>query len=312
MKKAIVTGGTGFLGRNLIRRLCEENYQIYAVVRPSSPNLSLLPVHENVICIPCALEELPGRQAQFPRDCDAFYHFAWGGVNREEIDNASVHQSNMETSLAAVRFAIETGCQCFVDAGSRSEYGAHQGPFREDLECHPLVAYGRTKLAFSKKAAEICRGTGTRFIHARMFSVYGADDHPWSLIYTAVTRMLRNEPISLSSCKQLWNFMDVRDTSDLLLTLSEKKRMIPEDDNGIFNVATSDIRPLRDFVEEIKRITNSSSDLQFGTFNQGADSGMSILPDMTKVERVFGWKPQVTFEEGIRHMICMLEGDNHA
>lgn len=312
MKNVIVTGGTGFLGRNLIRRLCADGYRVYAVVRPQSRNLSLLPRHERVTPVFCALGDLPNNAGQFPESCAAFYHFAWGGVNREEIDSEAVHSQNLDASLAAVRLAVDTGCECFVDAGSRSEYGVLDGAFREDVECRPKVAYGRNKLAFSRRAAELCRGSATRFVHARIFSVYGADDHPWSLIYTAVTRMLKDEPMALSSCTQLWNFMDVRDAADLLLTFSEKKQLIGADDNGIFNVATRDIRPLREFVEAIRRLTNSRSRLDFGAFQQGSDSALSILPDMTKVETTFGWKPKIPFDDGIRHMIRQLKEDDHA
>ncbi|MDO4866003.1 MAG: NAD(P)-dependent oxidoreductase [Clostridia bacterium] len=312
MKNVIVTGGTGFLGRNLIRRLCADNYHIYAVVRPESVNTDLLPKHENVTPVRCSLADLPARADLFPADCDCFFHFAWGGVNREQINSEEIHSRSREDSLAAVQFALDHGVKCFIDAGSRSEYGAEKQMFREDLECHPLVAYGRNKLKFYQQAHAMCKGSGMRFIHARIFSVYGVDDHPWSLIYTAVSKMMRNQEMELSHCTQMWNFMDVRDTSDLFMTFFEKRDMIPGNDNGIFNVATDDTRPLREFVEEIHRITNSTSELKFGAFRQGADSAMSILPDMTKVEKTFGWKARISFSEGIRHLVEQMGEENHA
>ena len=182
--------------------------------------------------------------------------------------------------------------------------------FREDSECHPQVAYGRAKLEFGKQARRICADADMKYIHTRIFSVYGIDDHPWSLIYTAVNKMLKNEPMDLSSCAQLWNFMDVRDMADLFLTFMQGINKIPPDDNGIYNVATDDIRPLREFVEAIYRITGSRSELRFGAFQQAEESALSILPSMEKVERTFGWKQRISFEEGIRHMIEQLEKTN--
>lgn len=307
MKKAVVTGGTGFLGRHLIDHLVECGYSVYAVVRPNSKNLSSLPCHSYVHPVFCELNDLEKHMELFPEKCDVFFHFAWGGVNREQIDSYDVHYDNIIYSLCCVRTAIKLGCAAFVDAGSRIEYGRVDGYFKEDMPCNPLVAYGRAKIEFSEQAKQLCKGTNCRFLHARIYSVYGVDDHPWSLIYTCVTKMLRNESIDLSACQHKWNFMAVEDTADLLLTLYEQMGKIPEDDNCIFNVATDDIRPLRQFVESIKRLSDSCSELRFGAFKQGSESAMSIMPDMSKVTRIFGWQPKVTFEEGIHKMIIALE-----
>jgi len=309
MKRVIVTGGTGFLGRNMIRYLCNHSYEVYAIIRPESKNRAFLPQHDHVIPVLCSLHELMDTPELAGKSYDAFYHFAWAGVNRDEIDDDSIQRHSREVSLKAVEAAIALKCSCFIFSGSRSEYGLPSEGFREDTDCHPLVAYGHEKLAFGRQARELCRGTDTQYIHARIFSVYGADDHPWSLIHTAVTKMLNNEPMNLSSCTQRWNFMDVRDMADLLLTFQRQRDAISPEDNRIFNVATDDIRPLREFVEEIYRITDSTSELRFGTFHQAAESAMSLLPDMNKVKRTFGWKSQIAFSEGIRNVIKAVEGN---
>lgn len=303
---AIVSGGTGFIGRNMIRKLCENGYVVYAVVRPDSTHLASLPKHPNVHPVFCRLDEIDRALSELSIPCDVFYHFAWGGVNRDEIDSEAVNENNLRNSVNVLKAAIDIGCSCFIDAGSRVEYGIQDGPFSEDLTCHPIIAYGRAKLEFCNRASELCHNTDTRFFHTRIFSVYGPDDHPWSLIYTAVTKMLKNEPMELSSCTQRWNFMDVRDTVDLLLTLYEKRNRVPKDDNGIFNVATSDIRPLREFVEEIYKITHSQSELRFGAFHQGAESALSILPDMTKANKYFDWEARIGFADGIEYLISKL------
>ncbi len=229
-------------------------------------------------------------------------------VNREELDNPEIHDTNVAQAMCCVRMAKKLGCDVFVDAGSRAEYGFLEGPFREDAACSPKVAYGWAKLKFCDQAQAYLKGSGTRFIHARIFSVYGADDHPWSLIYTCVTRMLADAPIDLGPCTHFWNFMEVTDTCALLYTFFRLRDRIPEEDSGIFNVATRDIRPLKEFVQEIQTITNSKSELRFGAFKPGKDSTFSILPDMDKVEKTFGWQAEVSFAAGISKMIEALGG----
>lgn len=310
MANVIVTGGTGFLGRNMIRRLCCEGHTVFAVVRPDSMNKELLPDNKNVVPVFCELGEIKRSAILEGKPFEAFYHFAWGGVNRAQIDDDAVQQRSKEASIKAVEAGIELNCKSFIFAGSRSEYGQLKGPFSENAECHPLVAYGRAKLEFGNLARELCRDTDMRFIHGRIFSVYGVDDHPWSLIHTAVTKMLKNEPMDLSSCRQLWNFMDVRDMADLLLTFQNEGEKIQEDDNGIFNIATDDIRPLKSFIEEIYHITDSKSELHFGAYKQSEESALSIIPDMSKVESTFGWKQRIHFSDGIRYIVEQMEAND--
>ncbi len=310
MSKYIVTGGTGFLGRNLIKKLISDGNIVYAIVRPTSNNLNLLPDSDKVIKVFCDFGSIDTCINTLPVDCAALYHFAWRGVNREELNDEIIQHKNVSDSLKLLNTALEIGCKNFVFAGSRSEYGVQTGTYSENLDCNPIVAYGKAKLEFGRKAYDICNNTDMRFIHPRIFSVYGPDDHPWSLIYTSVQKMLKGEDIALSECKHYWNFMYVQDAIDLITTITDNSELISAEDNSIFNIATRDIRPLREFVEEIKYLTKSNSNLIYGAYSQSAESAVPLLPDMDKVERVFDWHAKVSFAEGIKSIISRMEGQD--
>ena len=310
MSEYIVTGGTGFIGRNLIRHLIQSSNVVYAIVRPESNNLHMLPKHDNVIPVFSSLKDLHKHINELPSDCKAVYHFAWQGVNRDEINDDHIQQKNVDDSLDLLNVSCEIGSGAFVFAGSRSEYGIQKDRYYETLECKPQVAYGRAKLAFGMKAFDICSDSDMDFIHPRIFSVYGPDDHPWSLIYTSVKKMLAGEEMNLSECKHFWNFMYIDDAVNLITTITDERYKIPLNDNRIFNIATRDIRPLREYVEEIKKITGSSSKLNYGSFAQSSESAVSLLPDMTKVEGIFNWEPKVSFSNGIKNIIRVMEEQN--
>lgn len=157
--RIVITGATGFIGSNLARYFLERGAIVYALVRPGSKNRAALPVHENLKVVDCGLERV--------EDCipaighaDAFFHLAWGGVNREEIDSPEVQARNVSGSLECVRTAARLGCGMFMDAGSRVEYGAVDGVMREDVECHPINQYGRAKWEFYQKAAPFAGSWG--------------------------------------------------------------------------------------------------------------------------------------------------------
>lgn len=304
-KRIIITGATGFIGRNTAALLLEEGAQIYALVRPESRQKSLLPEHPDFHIVPASMAQ--AREAL--KDVghgDAFLHFAWGGVNRQEIDSPAVQQENIDSSLACLNAAHDLGCQIFMDAGSRVEYGiTEDGVMAESMECHPVNAYGKAKLEFYRQAGPLCQAWGMTYYHLRYFSVYGTGDHPWSVISTLVRELPLGQTVSLSACRHRWNFMDIRDASRAVAELYRYS----DDHKGeshIVNVASRDTRPLREFVEEIHRLCGGRGSLEYGTFVQAKEGPLSICPQ-TRVLRELTestWEEQVTFEAGIRRMLA--------
>lgn len=309
MKNVVLTGATGFLGRNMAAALCAEGFCVYAVIRPDSRNTALLPKHENIIPVFVPLTEILSSNALRNVPLDGFFHFAWPGVNRAQIGDPAIHRQAAMDSEAVLESAVQMHCTKFVFAGSRSEYGIQEGAFCEDAVCEPNSPYGIAKLNFANRAREICKSNGIRLIHARIFSVYGPDDHPWSLIYSSVRGMLKNEPLRFSAGTHYWNFMYISDMTDLLLTIYRQADRIGASDNGIFNIATDDIRRIRDFINEMYEVTGSASVLDFGGFQQAAESAISVIPDTSKVKNMFGWKPQTVFSDGIRKIIASMENE---
>ena len=208
--RIVITGATGFIGSNLARVFLEQGAQVYALVRPGSLHMEALPVHERLHAVPCDLAHV--------LDCvpavgqaDGFFHMAWGGVNREEIDSPQVQARNVAGSLDCVEAAARLGCRVFMDAGSRVEYGAVDGMMEEDAPCRPINEYGKAKWEFYQKAAPLCSRLGLHYYHLRFFSVYGYGDHPWSIISTLVRDLRQDKKVSLSACRHMWNFMYIED-----------------------------------------------------------------------------------------------------
>lgn len=97
-KRVVMTGATGFIGRNTAKALLESGAEVFCLVRPGSPNRGLLPEHEKLTAVEGALDQVESAVKTIGQ-ADAFFHFAWGGVNRAEIDSPVVQQKNVEDSL---------------------------------------------------------------------------------------------------------------------------------------------------------------------------------------------------------------------
>lgn len=306
-KRIVITGATGFIGRNVAAQLLAQGAEVFALVRLESKNRSLLPVHENLHEVSCCLADV-GRCVGEIGNADAFLHFAWSGVNRDEIDSPIVQATNISGSLSCVRAAKALGCQIFMDAGSRVEYGIQpDGVMSEDRECNPVNSYGRAKLEVYNQAVSMCEECGMTYYHLRFFSVYGTGDHPWSIISTLVRDLPLGEKVSLSACLHRWNFMHIEDAARAVIELyrcSDEHK----GESRIVNVASKDTRVLREFVEEIYDLCERNGELEFGTFVQAKEGALSICPTVNVLEELTGktWNEQISFADGIRGMLDVL------
>lgn len=306
MENIVITGATGFLGSHLARWFLEQGDRVYALVRPGSAKLQYLPEHRNLIPVYGTMEEAADCVEEIGH-ADAWFHFAWGGVNREEIDSPEVQAGNIRGSLACVEAAHRLGCRVFMDAGSRVEYGVIEdgrGVMTEEMECSPVNEYGKAKLEFFRQAVPVCERYGMNFCHLRFFSVYGYGDHPWSIISTLVRELPRGGRVSLSACRHEWNFMYIDDAVEAVGRLYEQVKDKPCKKGAAVNIASRDTRVLKSFVEEVFELAGKRGTLEFGTFVQAKEGALSIRPDVSRMEAMTGgFRESYTFGRGITEMI---------
>lgn len=303
-KQIVMTGATGFIGNHVLRLLLERGASVYAVVRRESRQKERLPVHENLHLVYGTMADVLSCTGGIGR-ADAFLHFAWGGVNRDEIDSPEVQAANVAGSLDCARAAHRLGCTVFMDAGSRVEYGiTEDGVMEESMECHPVNEYGKAKLEFYRQAEPLCKDWGMTYYHLRFFSVYGRGDHPWSIISTLVRELPQGNKVSLSACRHRWNFMDIEDAARAVTELYRYSDGFTGQTH-IVNVAGADSRVLKEYVEEIYRLCGERGTLEFGTFVQAKEGALSICPTTERLRRLTDgtWKEQIPFAEGIRRML---------
>lgn len=307
--RAVVTGATSFLGAALIRRLLEEGHQVYAVVRPHSANRKVLP--ENVPGLRVLaldmerLLELPG---QIGDRCEVYFHFAWDGSGSANRKRQEIQEKNAKDSVNALKGARALGCRRFLFSGSQAEYGQCKDRMWEGRECRPVSWYGLAKTEFYRQAQKLCQGwkdegkETLEYIHARIFSVYGPGDHPGSLVNSCLDAFLKGGVMELGACTQLWNYLYIEDLVNAFMALVDYPGELEKD--GLYNIAgeASWTRPLKDYVEEMRRLCGGRGECLYGKLPPNAEGPANLIPDISRMKAI-GWRPSVSFEEGIGRIL---------
>lgn len=297
MKKIVITGATSFLGIHLIGEWLKESCEIYAVVRPGSSNLKHIPINSRINIIEKEMFEYDELKKDI-NSADYFYHLAWEGTRAPYRDDKDMQKKNYECTVKAFNSAVQMQCEFFLGAGSQAEYGIVEGLVDENYICLPNTEYGKEKLHAYSTLENLAKENNMRFVWTRIFSLYGKYDYSKTLVMSSIEKMKNNAPIDLSPCTHLWDFLNVEDAARALKLLA-----VTDCENGIYNVASGEYRPLREFVEEIKEVLESSSELRFGKIEYGSGGPVNLMPVADKIKCQTMWQPIISFKEGIKKMI---------
>lgn len=302
-KIAVVTGATSFLGSALSECLVKKGYEVVAVVRANSQNAYRLEGINGIKTVLLDLAHISELHKYVPR-ADVFFHLGWDGSGSLGRQNAEIQARNFETSMQALVQASEIGCKTFVFAGSQAEYGKINGIYNEALPCSPISEYGKQKLKFGSLGYQKARELGIGFIHLRIFSVYGYNDRPNTLVESCIDAFEHGKSVELGKCTHLWNFLYVKDFAEIATEISGIDASLFKCENdSVFNVAGMETKVLREYVEDIHECANGNGSCKFGARAENAEGSPSIEPDISKLYGVIKYRPRYSFKEGIKEIM---------
>ena len=296
MKNIILTGATSMIGVALIHECIKSNVCVTALVRKNSRNLDRLPDNDLINIIECDLRQL--NTLKIDEKFDVFYHFGWEYTYHEKRDDIDAQRLNIKYSLDAVELAKRLGCKKFIGAGSQAEYGPKSEKISPNTECNPVIAYGKIKNEVSKITLKKCQEYCITHIWVRIFSVYGIYENKNTMISQSIKKMLKGEIPSYTPSEQEWDYLFSEDAGRAFYLIGLKS-----ESNTIYCLGSGQTKKLKEYITIIKNNINPNLTVNIGDIPYSENQVMYLCADISDLTNDTGFKPNISFEEGIKRTI---------
>lgn len=298
MEKAVIAGASGVIGLALISELVEHDIEVLVLCRSGSKREHLIPAHPLVEKKYCSMDGFETLQNKTGKEYDVFYHLAWEGTSRQDRDDMYLQNGNVKHSLDAVGLARRFGCKRFIGAGSQAEYGRFDGMLTADTPVCPENGYGIGKLAAGLMTREYAHQLGMEHIWVRALSVYGPNSGSHIMLMRLIAELKAGKVPALTKGEQMWDFLYSGDVARALWLLGDRGV-----DGKTYVLGTGTSRPLREYIEELRDIVSPGAELGFGMVPYSDREVMTLCADISELQKDTGWKPEVTFTQGIRSLM---------
>ena len=289
MGKVLLTGGTGFIGRQVARELLARGQDVEIV----SSRADAVVDERATLTQADLLDPAQRARAVASATPTELVHLAWD-LQPGQVWDSLMNVRWVEASLGLLREFAEAGGRRAVFAGTFSEYGPDGGVCSESsTPLAPSNLYGVCKNALRAVSMEAAEELGLSIAWARIFSAYGPFEHPRRLVASVARDLLMGKPAPVSHGTQVRDYLYTPDIGSGLTAILES------DVTGPVNVGSGDGRTLREIVETIGEITGRSDLLRFGEVIPPPDDPELIVADTELLRSEVKWEPAHSLREGL-------------
>lgn len=302
-KKCIVTGGAGFIGSHLTELLLEQGHLVLVIDNLSNgrlDNLKHLKDNPNLKIVVEDVSDFNAIKGYFEGVDWVFHLAALADIVPSIVEPLKYHKSNVDGAISVLEASRLAGIKRLVYTASSSCYGIPDiCPTPEIAEIRPEYPYALTKYLGEQIALHWGKVYKLPVVTLRLFNVYGPRTRT-SGTYGAVfgvflAQKLNNQPYTVvGDGTQTRDFVFVKDVARAFLAAAESNAV-----NDFFNVGTGNPQSVNKLIELLggEKIN----------IPKRPGEPAATHADISKIQRVLGWKSQVSFEEGVKIMLQNID-----
>lgn len=301
MEKILVTGATGFVGANLVRRFIKEGFDVHIIVRKTSNIWRIENILDKLTIHYSDLIDYENLEKIFINVKPTYIiHLAIYGGRPNQEDEVEILNSNLIGTMNLINAANKIEYKAFINTGSSSEYGQKDIAMKESDVCNPINMYGVTKVSAtmycSYKAITENKNIGT----LRLFSPFGDYEDKGRLIPDLILGSLIEKRVKLANPDAVRDYIYIEDVCDIYMKILQNPEKIKGE---IFNLGYGKQHSVKFMAETVKKLISEDIELKYNEINgRKADTDIWIA-DIEKIKRTFDWEPRYNMEKGLKKSI---------
>jgi nucleoside-diphosphate-sugar epimerase len=290
--KVFITGGTGFVGTNLLRKLQNSNHETLLLVfgNEQVPH-NIKSKNEIVRGDLSNIKKWEKNIVDFSPD--AAIHMAWEGIPDYSYKTSA---KNLLYGIDLVKILGESGCKKIICTGSCWEYGLKQGKMSENMLPVSTNAFTAAKNSLNVIGSEIAKEHSMSLIWTRLFYVYGPLQRTYSLIPYVIKCIQDGKKPDIKTPETKNDFIFIEDVVKALIMILEK-----HEKSDIFNIGSGFSTQVNDIVDIVSKKYGLDLYIPHGRKNE--KESVDFWADISKIKKEIGWTPKTSIHEGIEKTI---------
>lgn len=256
--RILVTGATGFVGRQVVKFLAQSDVKLRVIVRQGKEcDAQTLNQDAEIVETPDLFAESVEFWQRQCTDIDVVIHVAWYAEPGKYLDSPQ----NMDCLIGSLNLskgAMLAGVKRFVGVGTCFEYDLRAGVLSVDTPIKPITPYAATKAALYLSLSQSLPHSSLEFAWCRLFYLFGEGEDHRRLVPYLRSKLEKGEPAELTSGKQIRDFLDVAEAGRLITEVSLGKKL------GPINICSGVPITIRQLAEKVADQYDRRDLLKFG------------------------------------------------
>ena len=300
-KRVLVTGGSGFIGSHLTRRLVNLGAEVAVTVKYNSviDNVRIVDVWDNIKVIEVDLRNVDSLNQLSEFSPSIIFHLAAYNHVGDSFSNVG-EALNSNTIATANLIEAYENFERFIYISSSEIYGHQTGfPFTESMAPAPISPYSIGKYGGELYCRMKMEHLKKPIVILRPFNAFGPYQSKRAVISELIDTCLSGKPLLTTDGKQTREFNFVENLVDSFVLAAHKDEAI----GHIINIGSGEEISIRDLAKEVHNLTNSSSELRIGELANRPTEIWRMATDTERAKYLLGWEPKVSFKEGLQHTV---------
>lgn len=293
MKTILITGATGYIGLNILRRLIKDKQVLLIIIIRKNTNIEKINNLNGSFVFIC-VEEIIRENPLYYYKIDIIIHLATHYIYNQDNNNIDqLISSNVTLGTLILESVSLHSKLLFIYFSSSSIYA-------NEYFYSPQSLYAATKRAFSDILEFYRKTYKFKNVELLIYDTYGSDDSRNKIIPKLIKALNFNHALDLSPGDQRLRLLHINDLIEAIILIINDSNLSTTSRTTVYTLGTEETYSLREIVKMIESISDKKLNVNFGALEYRVNEIMIPYP-LKKLPR--GWKPKIDLASGLKELI---------